>query len=211
MQMLNTDAVRAAVLAGALMACGAAIASESGTPSAQAAQAIVESTTAAVVGAMDSSEGGTLTRSEELAALVDEHVSPHIDYQRLAALALGRHWRDALPLQQGRFVGQLRQLITRSYSAAVPQLVGAEVDYRKPRISKDGKRIAVRTRVVTTQGNKFDVNYYLYLAGSEWRLYDLSLEGVSLLTTYRRSFAAHMRNGTLDTLIEHMAELNTPS
>ena len=142
---------------------------------------------------------------------MDQHVSPHIDYTRLSRLVLGRHWSKASAEQRDAFITELRHLITRSYSAAVPQLVGAKVAYRAPRVSKDGERIAVRTQVKTRDGARLDVNYLMYNADGKWRVFDLSIEGVSLLTTYRRSFAAHMRNGTLDTLIEHMQGLNSTS
>lgn len=177
-------------------------------PTVEQAQAIVETTTAAVVAVLREANAPLRANHRAFVDVVETHVSPYIDYARLARLVLGSHWKSANPDQRSQFTEQLKQLVTRSYSAALPRLVGAEVTYQEPRLSKNGKRVVVRTKVSTTEGGRLAVSYHMYRSETTWRLYDLSVEGVSMMTTYRRSFAQQLKTGTFDALIEHMAGLN---
>ena len=198
--------VLTATLLGLTMPAYAVRASDA--PTVEQAQAIVETTTAAVVAVLGNTGAPRQANEQAVVDIVEAHVSPYIDYERLCRLLLGSHWKSANPNQRSQLTKQLKLLITRSYSAALPRLVGVEVTYQEPQLSKNGKRVAVRTQVSTYAGSRLAVSYHMYRSETTWRLYDLSVEGVSMMTTYRRSFAQQLKAGTIDTLIEHMAGLN---
>jgi phospholipid transport system substrate-binding protein len=141
--------------------------------------------------------------------LADEVLVPHVDFDRVARLVLGKHWRRANSEQQRAFERQFQRLLVRTYSTAFIELDSNwEIRYLPLRVNKKGDEVMVRTKVLHAAGDPLDVLYRMHLKGGSWKAYDVKIEGVSLVTNYRSNFTKEVRRSGLDGLIKKMTELN---
>ena len=139
----------------------------------------------------------------KLYAMVDELILPHVDFRYVAQLALGRHWRTASEDQRTRFTQAFRDLLVRNYATVLVTYNDPEVKYTASRISADGRDAVVNSQVTTPKGQTTRLTYRLYRNKSgEWKLYDVTADGVSLVTNYRNGFDQEVRRSGLDGLIE---------
>lgn len=145
---------------------------------------------------------------QRLYALVAEIVLPHFDFRRMSMRVLGRHWRDATKGQRTRFIEEFKTLLVRTYSSALLDYADATVEIQPVRAAKDAKSVVVRTRVRATRVPSLGVNYHMYRAPGGWKVYDVAIEGVSLVITYRTSFSEEIKSAGLDRLIDELASRN---
>ena len=139
----------------------------------------------------------------KLYAMVDELILPHVDFRYVAQLALGRNWRGASEDQRTRFTQAFRELLVRNYATALLTYNDPKVKYTASRIGADGRDAVVNSQVTSPKGQSTALSYRLYRNKSgEWKLYDVTAEGVSLVTNYRNGFDREVRQAGLDGLIE---------
>lgn len=148
------------------------------------------------------------TNPERLFVLVEENIAPNIDFRQLSRLAIGKHWRVASIDQQKRFTGEFKQLLIRTYSTALAEYSGLAITYRALITKTVAKRAAIRATVERYGGPSIDIDYSLYQAKSGWKIYDMKVEGISLVLNYRTSFNREIRTNGMDGLIRHLAVLN---
>jgi len=147
----------------------------------------------------------------KFAELLEQKVAPHFDFERMARLAVGRGWRQATPEQQKALVEQFRALLIRSYSSAYTAYKDIAIDVKPARMQPNDNDVQVRTEIkVPNGGQAISVDYSMYKAGSDWKIYDVTVEGVSLVTTYRSTFADEIRQSGVDGLIKSLQEKNSP-
>jgi phospholipid transport system substrate-binding protein len=148
----------------------------------------------------------------KFAELLEQKVAPHFDFERMARLAVGRGWRQATPDQQKALVEQFRSLLIRSYSSAYTAYKDIAIDVKPARMQPNDNDVQVRTEIkVPNGGQPISVDYSMYRAGSDWKIYDVTVEGVSLVTTYRSTFAEEIRQSGVDGLIKSLQEKNSPA
>ena len=147
--------------------------------------------------------------------LIEEIVLPHVDFNRVARLVLGKHWRSANAEQRQRFTDEFRLFLIRIYVTAMVEFSDQIVSHADnvkylPFRNSNPDYVSVRMQITLPDRPAMQVNYSLYQNGaaSSWKIYDLSVEGVSLATTYRSSFASQIRRGGIDALINKLAERN---
>ena len=134
---------------------------------------------------------------------------PHVDLERTNRLVLGKYWRTATTPQRSDFMQQFRALLLRTYSTALIEFADIEVDYLDTRYSKDKLSAIVRTRVRSSNGRPdVTMDYRLGRVEDRWKVYDVIVGGVSLVTTYRTSFGNAVSRGGLDKLLRTMREHN---
>lgn len=143
--------------------------------------------------------------------LVDEIAARHTDFPRIARLALGKQWRRASEEQRLRFVEEFRGMLLRTYATALTEHAGAPVTYHQSRVSSNGRTVLVRTQVPSGPDASLRVDYRVGLREGQWMVYDVVVEGVSMVATYRSHFASTARRGGIDAVIEHLAESNRDS
>ena len=143
-----------------------------------------------------------------LYGLVYEIVLPHFDFERMSRWVLGKHWRQATPEQQQAFVEQFRNLLVRTYGTALLEYTDQKVQYLPVRKSADSKEVTVRTEVIKPGGVAIPINYSMYLREDGWKVYDVVIDGVSLVSNYRTNFATEIRNAGVDGLIRRLADRN---
>lgn len=140
--------------------------------------------------------------------LVDEIVVPHFDFQRMSSWVLGKHWRRASEAQRAQFPQEFRTLLVRTYATALSEYTDQRIDYLPLRMQPGDTDVTVRTEIHQGAGPNIPVSYRLHQSGGQWKVYDVVIDGISLVTTYRSTFASHIRQRGLDGLIESLASKN---
>jgi phospholipid transport system substrate-binding protein len=175
---------------------------------AEDAQQLVVTTSQQVLGAL-ARERELLGREPgRIYQLVEQYVLPHFDFARMSQWALGRHWRTATPEQQARLVVEFRTLLVRTYATALLEYSGQDVSFLPLRSALDATDVTVRTSVRRPGGTTVPINYSLYLQGDAWKVYDVTIDGISLVSNYRTSFANEVQQRGLDGLIQRLIERN---
>lgn len=140
--------------------------------------------------------------------LVADIVLPYFDFHRMGRLALGRYWRTASPDQRERFVEQFRILLIRTYGSALAKYTDETIVYLPVLGDHKGKVITIRTEIEQGDGMPIPINYDMYRTRHGWKVYDVAINGISLVTNYRTSFASIVRKNGMEDLIEQLAERN---
>lgn len=151
-------------------------------------------------------QAGNLSRMSEL---VDTVVMPHVDFQRMTALAVGRNWRSATPEQQKRLMEEFRTLLLRTYSGALASARDQSVRMRPMRADPADKEVVVRSEVVQPRGGEpIQLDYRMEKSQDGWKIFDVNVLGVWLVQTYRSQFAQEVSASGIDGLIRSLAERN---
>jgi phospholipid transport system substrate-binding protein len=145
----------------------------------------------------------------KFAELLEQKVAPHFDFERMTRLAVGRGWRQATPEQQKALVEQFHNLLIRTYATAYTAYKDIAIDVKPLRMQPSDSDVQVRTEIKVPDGQPVGVDYSMYKSGSDWKIYDVAVEGVSLVTTYRSTFADEIRQGGIDGLIKSLQTKNT--
>jgi len=146
--------------------------------------------------------------TRKLAALVEARVMPHFDFRRTTQIALGTHWRHASPEQQEELTREFRALLVRTYSGALASYRDQAIDYRPLRMRPGDSEVTVRTIVRQSGAEPIVIEYDMERAAVDWKVYDVRVSGISLVATYRSSFAEEVRNHGIDGLIQTLAAKN---
>ena len=141
--------------------------------------------------------------------LVEAKVLPHFNFTRMTQLAMARDWRQANTAQQKILTDEFRLLLVRTYSKALTEYKNQTIDF-KPFTLKAGETdVRVRTEIKQSgAGKNIELDYYLEKSGAAWKVYDIEVGGISLVTNYRDSFASEVRNNGIDGLIKSLQAKN---
>jgi phospholipid transport system substrate-binding protein len=141
-------------------------------------------------------------------ALVEAKILPHFDFQRATQLAVGAHWRAATPEQRERLTREFRTLLVRTYSGALANYRDQVIEFRPLRARPGDTDVTVRSQVKQAGAEPVVIEYDLEKTGTEWKVYDVRVAGISLVVTYRSSFSEEVRNRGIDGLISTLAAKN---
>jgi phospholipid transport system substrate-binding protein len=150
-------------------------------------------------------QAGDIKRVMEL---VDQKVLPYTNFERMTAMATGRHWRQATPEQQKRLQQEFKTLLVRTYAGALSQVKDQTIEMRPLRAGTDDTEVIVRTQVVGKGTDPIQLDYRLEKTASSWKVYDLNVLGVWLVENYRASFSNEITKNGIDGLIATLAERN---
>lgn len=148
------------------------------------------------------------TNPEKIYELVDHIVLPRFDFVRMSQLALGRYWRRATKAQRHAFVEAFRQLLVRTYAMALLNYSNQEITYKRQQQDPGAKAVTVKTVVSEPGGTPVPIDYRLHRKNGEWRVFDVTVDGVSLVSNYRSSFASQIRRYKMDGLIRNLQSKN---
>ena len=140
--------------------------------------------------------------------LVQEKVLGHFDFARMTALALGREWRTATPEQRKALTAEFQTLLVRSYSNALSQYKNQTIHFKPLRMKPTDTDVIVRTEIRQPGAKPVPIDYEMIKRDDGWKVYDVMVAGVSLVTNYRETFAQEVRTGGIDGLIRSLAERN---
>jgi len=169
---------------------------------------VVRDTSSRMLLALQTEQTRIAQDSGRLNELVAEIVLPYFDFRRMSQWVLGRNWRTATAQQRERFVEQFRILLVRTYGRALSAYAGEKVNYLPFDAGSEEDRVTVRTEIEQPGGAPIPISYSMYLSDSGWKVYDVAVSGVSLVTNYRSSFGSIIRKDGMDGLIEQLGSRN---
>ncbi|MBI4996715.1 MAG: ABC transporter substrate-binding protein [Rhodocyclales bacterium] len=150
-------------------------------------------------------QSGDLRKAVELAEV---KVLPHFDFVHMTRLAVGKNWRKATPEQQRSLVDEFRTLLVRTYSKAFVEYRNQAIDFKPFKMQPAETDVLVRTSVKQSSGKPVQIDYNLEKTEQGWKVYDISVAGVSLVTNYRSSFTQEVSAGGIDGLIGSLRAKN---
>lgn len=145
---------------------------------------------------------------KKLFALAEEKILPNFDFDRVCKMVLGKNWRAATEEQQSSFKKEFRSLLLRTYASALSKYRDQIIEYKPFRAEPDANNVSVKTQIIQQGGQPISVDYSLVKTESSWKVYDIVIESVSLVTNYRSQFSNEIRQNGLDSLIKKLAEKN---
>jgi phospholipid transport system substrate-binding protein len=150
------------------------------------------------------------TDQARLQQLAEAKVAPHFNFERMTRLAVGRAWQQATPEQRQRLQKEFRDLLVRTYTNAVAAGAHsqARVQYKPLRPPAEGDETVVRTQVTEPGRPSIAIDYSMEKGPEGWKVYDVTVDNISLVTNYRGSFASTISQSGIDGLINDLAEKN---
>ena len=139
---------------------------------------------------------------KKIFALAEEKILPNFDFERVCKMVLGKNWRSATPDQQAGFKKEFRSLLLRTYATALSKYKDQVIEYKPLRAEPDAVNVSVKTQIVQPGGQPIAVDYSLVKGDGGWKVYDIVIESVSLVTNYRSQFSNEIRQNGLDSLIK---------
>jgi phospholipid transport system substrate-binding protein len=146
--------------------------------------------------------------TQKAVELVDQKVLPHFDFRHMTALAVGKDWKKASPGQQQQLTAEFKTLLVRTYSNALTSYKNQKIVYKPFKMNPGDSEVLVRTEVVQAGSKPVQIDYNLEKADAGWKVYDVVVAGISLVTNYRDQFAQEVRSGGIDGLIAAIATKN---
>lgn len=136
-------------------------------------------------------------------------IEPHTDFDKIAPLVLGKHWNTASATDQSRFKKEFQTLLVRAYSRAFIEYSDWTIQYQPFELAAGASKVIVKTKVVQRSIQPVELSYRMFLSHGEWKVYDIVIDGVSLVTNYRSSFSEDIqRRGSLSAVIDNLAKRN---
>lgn len=140
-------------------------------------------------------------------SIIETKIAPHFDFARMTTLAVGPAWRRADADQQQALVKEFRTLLIRTYANALTAYTSQTVSFKPARPGAAGE-VVVPSQVNQPGGRPIALNYSLVRAGEEWKVFDVVVENISLVTNYRASFGSEVEKGGIDGLINALKDKN---
>ncbi|MEM7465837.1 MAG: ABC transporter substrate-binding protein [Pseudomonadota bacterium] len=142
-------------------------------------------------------------------SLVSELIFPHFDFPIMSQLVIREHWKAASEETRSAFVDQFRKLLVRTYSIALLEFSGQEITYpNNEGIDVSAKTVLVNQEINQSGSKSIKLGYRLHRGGGDWKVFDVSIDGISLVKTYRASFSSMIENDGVDGLVSNLAEKN---
>jgi len=201
-------AIKLSILPGLVLLTASAVADATSIRSEMSPEELVRDTSSRMLNALRDERGVINDNPERLYALVADIVLPYFDFRRMSQWALGKNWRKATPEQRERFAEEFRKLLVRTYSNALSEYADERIIFLPFSQASDAKTVTVRTEI-EHGGSVIPISYSMYNSKQGWKVYDVSVSGVSLVTNYRSSFGSIIRKQGMDSLIEQLAEKNS--
>jgi phospholipid transport system substrate-binding protein len=173
-----------------------------------APDALIKSISDDVIGIIKNDKDIKAGDRSKINALVDAKVLPHFNFARMTALAMGRNWNKANAAQREALVNEFRNLLVRTYSGALSTYRDEVIEFKPLRAGAADTDVTVRTRVKRPGSAPVGIDYSMEKIAGGWKVYDVVVGGVSLVTNYRDNFNAEIRNGGVDGLIKSLADKN---
>ena len=174
-------------------------------------EAMVRKVTEDILDAIRSDKALQAGDREKALALAEQKVLPLIDFREATRLAVGRAWQSANAAQQDKLVGEFRAMLVRIYSNAIDTYRGQTLRVQPVRMAPGATDVTVRNQYLKPGQTPVAVDYAMYKTPEGWKIYDITVESVSLVLTYRAEFEQIVRQSGIDGLITALANKNQPA
>ena len=174
----------------------------------EAPDALVKRTTdevLAIIKADKDLQSGNISKVVQLA---EQKVLPHFDFERMTRLAVGRNWSQATPEQKQALTKEFRTMLVRTYSSSLSQYRNQTIEVKPSKVGAQDKEATVRTAVIQQGGPPIPIDYAMEKMDSGWKVYDVVIDGASLVTTYRGTFNDQIQKGGIDGLVKTLQDRN---
>ena len=174
----------------------------------EAPDALVKRTTdevLAIIKADKDLQSGNISKVVQLA---EQKVLPHFDFERMTRLAVGRNWAQATPQQKQALTKEFRTMLVRTYSSSLSQYRNQSIEVKPAKVGAQDKEATVRTAVIQPGGPPIPIDYAMEKMDSGWKVYDVIIDGASLVTTYRGTFNEQVQKGGIDGLLKTLQDRN---
>jgi phospholipid transport system substrate-binding protein len=171
---------------------------------------LVKKMTEEVMSAIKSDKQLAAGDKQKALKLAEEKILPHVDFEEATRLAVGRSWREASPEQRKKLVEEFRRMLVRTYSSAISAYEGQTMKVLPVRMKPDDTEVTVRNQYIRPGAKPVGIDYSMRKTDGGWKIFDIVVEGVSLVLTYRSEFDAVVKQQGIDGLIKQLAAKNTP-
>ena len=175
----------------------------------EAPDALVKRVTDEVLAIIKADKDLQSGNSSKIAQLAEAKVLPHFDFARMTRLAVGRNWQQANDAQKEQLVKEFRTMLVRTYSTSLTAYRNQTIEVKPLKMAAGDKEVTVRTAVIQQGGPQIPIDYAMEKADSGWKVYDVVIDGASLVTTYRSTFNEQVQKGGIDGLVKTLAERNS--
>jgi len=145
---------------------------------------------------------------ERVYKIIDEYILPHLDEVTMAKLALGKNWKKATKEQKIAFVAEFRNLLVRTYSKSLLEFSDQEINFFPVKLAADTHRTSVKAVVIQPGGPSIPMAYRVRVKNNAWKVYDIKIDGISLVTSYRGTFTQEIRKSGMDGLLKYLRDKN---
>ena len=145
---------------------------------------------------------------QKVVQLAEQKVLPYFDFERMTRLAVGRGWRQASPEQRQALTSAFRTMLVRTYSTSLSQYRNQTIEVKPLKMAPADTDVTVRTQVIQQGGPPIPIDYAMEKQDNQWKVYDVIVDGASLVTTYRGSFNDQIQKNGIDGLIKTLQERN---
>ena len=146
--------------------------------------------------------------SAKVVQLAEAKVLPHFDFTRMTRLAVGRNWQQATPEQREALTKEFRTLLVRTYSSSLSQYRDQKIQVKPLQVSPGDEDVVVRTAILQENGPQIPIDYRMEKTKEGWKVYDVVIDGASLVTTYRGTFNDQVQKGGIDGLLKTLQDRN---
>ena len=158
---------------------------------------------------LEENEGKIAKDPDAIFELVETILMPNFDFAKMAKLALGKNWRKTTAEQKQLFTKEFRLLLVRTYSTAMLEYANEEIRFLPFKGDLKKKKVKVKMEMIQPGGPSIPMALSMYLNNDTgWKGYDVKIDGISLITSYRSTFSSQIRNNGMDKLIESLASRN---
>jgi phospholipid transport system substrate-binding protein len=172
---------------------------------------LVESAAQSMLEGLDADRAGYRQDPSKVGGLVEKYLLPHFDIQYSARLVLGMHWRDATPEQRQRFIDAFYHTLVDNYGSALVDFTSDRLRVFPTKVEAETDRATVRTEVTRNNGDKVAVNYSLRKTDAGWKAWDIVIEGISYVRSFREDYGAAIDQQGLDAVIERLEKKGNSS
>jgi phospholipid transport system substrate-binding protein len=145
---------------------------------------------------------------QKVVALAEQKVLPNFDFTRMTRLAVGRNWNQASDAQKEALTNEFRTMLVRTYSSSLTAYKNQTIEVKPTKMAPADKETTVRTQVIQQGGPPIPIDYAMERTDTGWKVYDVIIDGASLVTTYRGSFNDQIQKGGIDGLLKTLRERN---
>lgn len=172
------------------------------------AMMLVKDTTAKIKQKIKEQDDAIKKDQEVLYDLVDKIVLPHFDFKKMSSWVLGKNWRKADDAQKKKFTDQFSRLLVRTYSKALYDNIDQKIDFLPIRGKPQADEVVIRTEIPQRGAFPIPIDYKMHLKDSQWKVYDVVIDSLSLVANYRTSFSQEIKQSGIDNLIAKLADRN---
>ena len=173
-----------------------------------APDALIQKSTNEILAAIKADKDLAAGDQKKIEKLADEKVLPYFNFVRMTQLAVGRNWRDASDAQKKSLIDEFRLLLVRTYSTSLTQFRNQTIDVKPTKMVAGDTEVVVKTQINQPGGHPIPIDYSMEKSTGSWKVFDVLIDGVSLVTNYRSSFNTKIQKSGIDGLIKSLSERN---